>query len=509
MGSDQNQTYHKLASGTSLVLLGTFVSLGAAFSTRVFLAQKLGPDTYGVLVLGLSATMTVVTIAKAGLPRGVARNIPRAESSNRQRSIALTGLVLTAGLGIGMGVLLAISSPLLADQVFNEGRLACVLLVFAFFIPISTIQGMAVSTFRGYVRAKERVLVQNLFLPLSRLFFVILAVSLGYGLLGTTVAWVASGVLTVGLALLLLYRRLDVIRFEPFEGQYKPLIGFSLPLLLSASMWNLIQQMDNLLIGFHLTTDAVGTYDAAYSLSKLIITALGAFSFLFMPIFSELHAGGEIAEMDRLYKTATKWVSGLTLPVYLLLMLYPEVVLATLFGPKYGSGAQSLRIIVTGFFIHAVSGLAGNALVSLGRTRVIMVVNAAVAVVNIGLNYTLIPVFGIVGAAIASALSYGILNVSYLITLRGYGVSPVSKALVTPIVLTSSITTVVGWLIFSAISIEFWMIPIGVVLVSMLHVVIYVFFGGLEPADINIINAAEEMFGLDLTRIRSFLSEYV
>jgi Na+-driven multidrug efflux pump len=89
--------------------------------------------------------------------------------------------------------------------------------------------------------------------------------------------------------------------------------------------------------------------------------------------------------------------------------------------------------IAIGFFTHAVPGPNVNALTATGKTRLIMWDNLAAGDTNIVLNVLLIPQYGLLGAAIATAVAYGGLNLLYSVQLyRLTGIHPVTLSLLKP-----------------------------------------------------------------------------
>jgi len=75
------------------------------------------------------------------------------------------------------------------------------------------------------------------------------------------------------------------------------------------------------------------------------------------------------------------------------------------FGPEYTDGSLALVTLALGFFTHSVAGPNVNTLTAIGRTRIIMWDNLLAGVTNIALNFALIPEYGILGAAVATAVS--------------------------------------------------------------------------------------------------------
>ncbi|PSQ28771.1 hypothetical protein BRD03_02230 [Halobacteriales archaeon QS_9_68_17] len=497
--------FGRLAGSAAFILFGTVVSMGLSFGIRVVLARLLGSDGYGVVVLGFTVATLVAIVAKSGLPRGVARELPRRESESERRDVALSGLTLGLCLGSGLGVLLYAFSPLITTRVFDDQRLTFVLQAFSFIVPFIVIRSIAVSIFRGYNRTGERVLLNNFLAPVARFVLIVSAVALGYEVGGAAVAWVIGAGITAIAALVLLHRRIGVFVRDGYEPQHRSLLAFSLPLMLSAAIWNVVQQADNLLLGYFSTASIVGQYDIAFTLAKLLLAVITAFGFLFMPIFSELHAEENAEAMNRFYNVTAKWAASLAFPLYLVALLFPATILSTAFGPEYASADGVLRIISTGFFFHILSGLSGNALIAIGRTRTILLCNLAIVALNTSLNVALIPAYGIEGAAIASAISYSGLNLLYIRTLRKYDVFPFSLPTLAPLGITG-VLVLLPWLILRP---EVIGEPLGVVLfialTAVIYLPVYVLSGGVQRADVEVLVDVENSVGRRFPRMKRLL----
>ena len=114
--------------------------------------------------------------------------------------------------------------------------------------------------------------------------------------------------------------------------------------------------------------------------------------------------------MERVYQITTKWIIVVTFPLLSLLLVYPETVLSLLFGNPYRPATLTLVILSTGFFVNAFFGRNIETLSALGDTRTVFIGNAISFIFNVLFNAIFIPIYGIEGAAVVSALSFTIQN---------------------------------------------------------------------------------------------------
>jgi len=488
-----------IARGAGFLLVATVLSTGVGFLVRTFLIRRLPTTDYGLFALALAVGGALTTVATLGLQQGVARTVSRCGAESEVRDLTLTAITSTAIVSLVFsGILVGFADPL-ATRVFREGGLAPYLQVVGALVPGMSIQAVAIATFRGKKRVYERIVVRNLASPIARLTLIVAAVLLGYGAFGAIVAWTLGVGLSTIFGLYYLYSRTTTFELVPFEPRYRTLLAFSLPLMISSAMWTAVQQTDTLLLGYYETSGEVGIYDGAFLLASLLRMALGSFGFLFMPVFSELEAADRLGRMHDVYNSVTEWAVLLVLPVYLAMMLAPDVILTTVFKDVYAPGAIPLMLVASGFFIHLLSGSCGDALIALGRTQLVMAGNVGAGVLNLLLNIVLIPRAGITGAAMASAGAYALFNLFYLFWLnRETGILPFSRSFLTTLAVS---TVVVGsaWAVADAVY-ELGVVSLTSVLAVtyLLHALVVVRTKETTPGDEQLFSKLEASLGVDV-----------
>lgn len=501
MGSEDSHE-GTIASGAGLVLVATVLSTAIGFLIRTFLIRQLPTADYGLFALSLTIGGVATTVCTLGLRQGVARTVSRCETESDVRDVTLTAVTSALAASLLVSAVLVFRADLLATRVFREQELVPFLQVVGVLVPNLSIQSVAIATFRGKKRVHERIVVSNLVSPVARIAFVTVLVLLGYGAFGAIVAWTAGITLSTALGLFYLYRRTTTFEFGSFSPRYRSLLAFSLPLMISSVMWTTIQHTDNLLLGYFKTSFEVGIYDGAFLLGQLLLIVLGSFGFLFMPIFSELEAAGETKRMHDVYSSVTEWAVLLVLPLYVAMMAAPEAILTGLFRASYALGAVPLMFVASGFFVHVLSGSCGEALVALGRTKLVLLGNVLAGALNLLLNLVLIPEFGITGAAAASAGSYALFNLCYLFWLhRETGIVPFSRSFFTPVGLSAVIAWSV-WALGSAV-IELG-VPLIIALLAvtyLLHVAVVLRTKRVTPGDEQLVSQLEAKLDVDVRRV--------
>jgi O-antigen/teichoic acid export membrane protein len=189
------------------------------------------------------------------------------------------------------------------------------------------------------------------------------------------------------------------------------MLRYGLPLVPSgAALWGL-SLLDRLILVRLDDLDEVGIYGVANRIASVLLLGVVAFSTAYVPFFLSLHNENPDAERELRGRLLTYLAIGLFLPA-LAIGLFAEELIAVL-APGYGAAAPSAAILLLGIAAQGV-GTVALAAISIARaTKRIALHTATALVVNIALCFALIPPFGQLGAAIATAVAYALLSLLY------------------------------------------------------------------------------------------------
>jgi len=179
----------------------------------------------------------------------------------------------------------------------------------------------------------------------------------------------------------------------------------------------LVSQADKVLLGFYLSPSLVGVYVVASTISALIPLVLQSVNQIFAPVIADLHSRDRIDVLQRLFQTLTKWVFGLTLPLVVVVIAFAAPMMR-LFGPGFELGWPVLVIACVGQIVNCAVGSVGYLLLMSGNQKRLMKVQFTMVGVSLLMNIILIPVLGVVGAALAAATVNVASNVWNLLEVR-------------------------------------------------------------------------------------------
>ena len=193
----------------------------------------------------------------------------------------------------------------------------------------------------------------------------------------------------------------------------REIVSFSMALFAVQGLEFLLGQSDKILLGIYLNAREVGIYSIAIALVAFVSIFLQSINQIFAPTIAELHASNQKELLLRLYQTLTKWVIGFTLPLAFVIMIFARP-LMELFGPEFGEGWPVLVIATLGQLLNCGVGSVGQLLLMSGQQHRMVRAQTIVVPISLALNWLLIPQLGLVGAAVAAAVTNILLNTLWL-----------------------------------------------------------------------------------------------
>lgn len=501
----------RIVRGGGYIFAGTMFGLLIQLLNRVFIVRSIPRADYGLLSLGL----VIFTIAGAISQGGFQLSVPRflgfyrgKENEKRIRGIIRAAFQIEMLLAIVLSLVLFLGAGAIEDFYQEEG-LKTVLRIFAVQIPLFNLVHIIIMIFRGFDNARPELYFNKLMLIGVRFLFLLVVVLTTSSLVKILMAYAGTQAVTSLAAVLYYWKRGPL----PFTGESTPmrkeLLLFSIPLFGSVLLGQLTSWTDVLILEHFTSADSVGLYNGALPICGLIPIFLGAAGFLFVPVLSVLYSQGQLNSMKKTYSVITKWIYSASFPFFLIIFVFPRVVLTFLFGPDYEEASTALQILSLGYMVHVLMGPIGQNLVIFGRTRLLLFNNTVGIIVNVILNTVLIPLYSINGAAAATALTYVVLNVLALMQVYFIsGMHPFARTYVKPLISSVGLL-VVFWVGFSSVTVYYWMLPLVLVLCVGLYFLAMVATRSVDREDIMLIRAAEKRTGINLKWLRRILNKFL
>ena len=431
-----NRLTNQVAKGAGIAFIGYGVRIVAGFCFNTLLARILGARSYGLYALGVSVTSLARFVGSLGLDRGTMRlgSVYRGEGNR-----ACVKGVIRSSLGISMVSALFFSAVLfslagiISEHLFKKPDLTHVLQIFALILPCYIFTSVAKAVAQSFRRIDYEQAV-TICQALLNLALVGLAFLLGFRLVGAMYGLLIAGVLGSGIACYFLWKTFPEIAsgLRP-SYEIRRLLSISLPMAFVAVAYVSLNYVDRVILGYFRDAKEVGIYNAASFFAAQMPLFINAIIPIFSPVVADLHNKERFPEIERLYKTVTRWILIATLPLFLLFLFFPTHFMG-IFGAEFEAGSALLTLLSVAFLIGAGTGPGGQILLMTGKENIDVLNSVAVIVVNVLLNLWLIPAYGILGAAIATTTGLVLMHIArFLEVYRLYTMTPYEMSVLKPI----------------------------------------------------------------------------
>lgn len=387
-----------------------FVSLGLNSLTSVVAARLLGPEGRGELAAIQNLALFAISFGILGIPTAAAYYAGK--FPERANAIFLTAQIFLLLLSVPVYVCMYFLAPRLLlsqnEYVIHGARISLILIFiqFAGCLPYAMLRGLGKLAIWNSVRVQVSLLWLLVFVAgymsgrVSALF-----VAYGYlvAMLFHNITWMLAMVSTV-------------------KGPYQldlallpDLLSYGLPSMLTSVPRELNLRMDQLLMAAFLPPESLGLYVVAVAWSGLLSPAMISFAQIAFPHLTALRDAQ--AQRDFLQGTLRKSVLiGTLIGISLLVASY--TVITTVYGVAFKASVPAAMVLVCASFISNLNNILGESFRGLGMPKWPMIAEIVGLMGATGSLLFLLPRYGLLGAAMASLISYSVVFVIFVVLLK-------------------------------------------------------------------------------------------
>jgi O-antigen/teichoic acid export membrane protein len=353
-----------------------------------------------VALLGLDTWLTRRTAALKA--QGDLQGIAQAYRS--VSTITLSSSILLAGI-------LFLAAPLLSSSIFGKPALAHHLQTISIALPLLVLTTVHAGLFRGVKNMTGFTLFKSVIPLLNTLILLLAHTSMNQ--ISPGAAYVISTAIVLAGYVWIWRRSPNHVPIEQtgLALQWRPLIHESLPMMITGSIFFIMNWVDNLVIGIFRTEAEVGMYDSAFKIASVAAITLMAINAIQAPSFAEHHSKQETGKLRASVRRSGMLLFYTSLPLSIVLFIFPEWILS-FFGPGFSSAADCVRILVIGNFINAWTGSVGILLQMTGYHQQYNRIILYASILSVLMNLVLVPMLGILGAAISSSATKALQNLA-------------------------------------------------------------------------------------------------
>ncbi|MFC2096493.1 flippase [Bacteroidota bacterium] len=414
----------ELFKGSSIAFAFKIFSILLSYVFFYVLAKMFGAVGLGIFNTCFTVLILTTVIAKLGLDTALVKYIAEYVAKDNKHDIGrlyFISFFLIVFTGIIIGVLIFVFAAKLSILFFENESQGELFKIIGFSIVPFSITQLNSEYYRGLKRITAHSSLQN-----GTVYFIILVIVLVLSRYYQNVDIVIYSLLFTSLFLMLLSTFFIFKKIYSFQSRYghaeesksriskRQLISVSIPMLFSNSLFLVMNWTDTLMLSAFHGEDTVGIYNIALKIASLNTIALIAINSIASPKFSEIYSSEGKRRLRRIVQQTTILSWLVSFPVFVVILIFPESIL-NIFGQEFVIGKNALIILSIGQIISAFSGSTMIVLNMTGREKAGRNILLVTVVLNILINYILIPRYGIIGAAIATMFSTVFWNIGSVI----------------------------------------------------------------------------------------------
>jgi O-antigen/teichoic acid export membrane protein len=386
------------------------------------MAAYLGTEGYGVNSQVNTLITFLVPIATLGLGFGIVR-IVAGQQSTEAVSSRLYSTILVVGLvSFLLSVVVFLSAPVVNRLLFKVDWATAIIRWSAPLIFLTAFEQLM----KDYFRARLRIVAYSIFQIVQTIVYVsgvAIILTTGGGLLELIWLWLGIKVL-FNLATFIYFIIAGEIQFRLVfmpRGELINLLRFGFPIVIAGLGTWVTNVGDRWIIGYFMSVDDVGVYNAGYTLAGIITAIASPF---WNPLYPIMASSVLKDDKSVLFNACKKYTNGFCLvgiPAVLGLIALANPLLVIIGSDDFSIGFFTFTLIILGLFSDQISATAHYLVYLHNDPGYMRNVTIASGVTNVIINLLTIPYIGITGAALATFASFLLLDFLLFRRVISYG----------------------------------------------------------------------------------------
>lgn len=409
-------TGNTLARGSFLAFMVQGMGAGLILLTEIVAARLLGVSEFGLYSMVAAWIYVLALVGALGYNHALLRFVPAYAAHDDWGS--LRGVVRYANAWAGSAALLmALAAAVLLWVLPLEPAIVWPFAIALVSLPFQVLSSLRQAVLRG-MDSIGRALIPD-FILRPAIFIALL-----FG-----AAWLYQPPLTAKTAFVLSLAAAALVFLIGILWQYQALreklrgvapiyhgkewLATAIPLWFLVGLTLISNRIDVIMLGMLSEVENVAIYTASSRVADVIVFGLVSANAIAAPMIARLYATGRYDELQKMVRLTAKGIFFFTMPIALAVLLFGPYLLR-FFGQDFPAGYPVLAILVAGQLVNALAGPVGSLMTMTGHQTQAAQMTAVAAALNLLLNFCLIPLLGMIGAAIATAVGIATWNILML-----------------------------------------------------------------------------------------------
>lgn len=418
-----DEKFSEILTGSSWALVAKLLATAVGFITTIVIVRIYGAEVLGIVALLNSFLMLVTIFTVLGTDTAVLRLMPEyfvkyspTAAFNIYKKIQYTVVLMS----LTTSVTFFLASDFIATVIFRKPDLSIYFAIGAVFVLMQSLIQLNTQSLRGLRLIKTFALMQ-LLPSVSKLVVLLMLTFWFFNYDNPVYALFVSVLITALFGSWVIYRAFNKFITNEDEKKDIPLrrvLAISLPMFMNKTIVLIIGQTGIIMLGVYRTEAEVGYYSVSIALATLVVFFISVINSMAASKFSELYHTGKMDDLFYVAKKSAKLIFWTTTPVALVLVVLGRPFLLIFYGQDFTIAYHSMLLLIAGQFVVAITGSTGTFMNMTGSHKTLLIINVLSMTVNVLICLTLIPSYGIYGAALAAMGSMFFLNITSLLFIK-------------------------------------------------------------------------------------------
>lgn len=386
--------YKKLLSNTLILSVGTFASKLLVYFLMPLYTAILSKEQYGTADLITNAANLLIPFCCIGITHGVFRFAADGEENNKVVfSSGATVLIVSSAIFL-------VLSPLISLVSYFDGFVW----LLVFYVISSNFHTLA----KEYIRAKGHMKLYAfqgiLGTALTIAFNLLFLIPMNLGVAGYVLSVAVAD--AVGTLFLVIYASLykDFSFKLVSKSKIKEMLKYSLPMMPTTVIWWVTNVSDRFMVTYFWGSGENGIYSAAYKIPTIIALVAGVFNEAWQ--ISAISESKDREEVSKFFSAVFERYSAVLFLGCSFLIPFTPLGASLLLNESYYDAWEFMPVLLIATVFSSLVTYIGTIYTVKKKTSMSFITAAFGAIINIILNFAMIPSMGAQGAGIATAISY-------------------------------------------------------------------------------------------------------
>lgn len=390
-----------IVKNTFWVGISTMLVKLARAGLIIYVARILGAADYGIFTYALSLVGIFMIFADLGLTGIITRELAKEGADKRA--------YLSTGFAVKVGFLLVstLGAWLLGPVISKFPESKELLIIIATFVSLESLR----SFLYAVPRAEHKMQVEAGIGITSEIVSMVITLIIFFS--NPTPATLAYAYVVGNLAGLIISLLFLHGHVSSLFGHFKktlvgPIIRSSWPLAIMGIFGVFMTNIDAVMLGFWNDSSVLGIYAAAQKPISLLYVIPSLLSASLLPLMSRMQ--GDATRLGSFVEKSYRVALAIALPLVAGGIVLAQPILSVAFGPEYAPAVLTFQILLVTLILNMAGSVFADLILAEDKQKIFIRSTGFGGLVNVALNFLLIPAFGIAGSAVATLAAQVVSN---------------------------------------------------------------------------------------------------